>query len=559
MDKLLHHYEHELNRLRQATRQYTQDHPDIAAALELGPDGSTDPEVERLLQSVALLNASTRQSIENVHSDFHKSLLHALQPFYLRPLPSCGIAQVDTSAGRHGGPGTVMRIPRGAVLRGGAWWYTTAYDIEIAPIVIAQVKFQSILDVPTNLRLPAASTSALCITLETVHAGTAFDAPGLSSLRIFVDGAPALRASLLDAILTRCLCVCIEAQGRWHVLPANPFRSAGFARTESLLPVSEGDQLPRVLAEYSSFPEKFDFIDLDMTALVRYAGSDCRRLTLYIVLPNSRTTPLRQTSPKNLLLACTPVINLSQQPAQTIKIDGHRSTYPVVPSVPGSEIYSIDEVALLTGSGVRKLPPFHGTDHSAVGPFWQLDEQEGCAIKLVDRNQQPVAMETGTISVHLTCMNEQVPRQPMRLVTHSGIGTFPVLLLRPPTLPRHFAEPGKLCETLYATDTSLTAIKELFQLHDCAQAEGLLRLSRKPATAWIKHPAGLIHMDGSEYTLTVDEAVLREHSMTTLAAVLAMVFAARTHENRFIQLCLMTRTEELLVRTGPHMGQLKIA
>jgi type VI secretion system protein ImpG len=280
---------------------------------------------------------------------------------------------------------------------------------------------------------------------------------------------------------------------------------------------------------------------------------------LYIVLPNSRTTPLRHTSLKNLLLACTPVINLSQQPAHAIKVDGNSNTYPVVPTVPGSEIYGIDEVALLTGSGVRKVPPFHGTDHSAAGPFWQLDEQEGCAIKLVDRNQQPVPIETGTINVLLTCMNEQVSRQPMPLVTQSGIGTFPILLLRVPTLPRHFAEPGKLCEALYATDTSLAAIKELFQLHDCVQAQGFLQLSRKPATAWIKHPAGLIHMDGSEYTLTVDEAALRERSMTTLTAVLAMAFAARTHENRFIQFCLMTRTEELLVRTGPHLGQLKIA
>jgi type VI secretion system protein ImpG len=322
---------------------------------------------------------------------------------------------------------------------------------------------------------------------------------------------------------------------------------------------SGGDQLPRVLAEYSYFPEKFAFVELDMPALIRCAGVHCKQLTLYIVLPNYQATQLRQTSPKNLRLSCAPVINLAQQPAQATKVDGVRDAYQVVPSVPGSDIYSIDKVALLTASGARILPPFHGTDHSAAGPFWQLDEQEGCAIKLVDRNQQPATFDTGTIHVDLTCMNDQVPRQSIRLATQSSIGTFPISLARAPTLPRRFAEPGKLCAALYAVDTSLTTIKELFKLHDCAQAEAFLHLSHKPATAWIKHPGGLIHMDGNEYTLMVDEAALRDHSMSTLAAILAMVLAARTYENRFIQLCLVTQDAGLLLRTGPHIGQRKIA
>lgn len=88
MEKLLHHYEQELVRLREATRRYAEAHPNTAEALELGPDASTDPEVERLLQSVALLNAATQKMIEDGRSEFHRALLQTLQPHYLRKLPA---------------------------------------------------------------------------------------------------------------------------------------------------------------------------------------------------------------------------------------------------------------------------------------------------------------------------------------------------------------------------------------------------------------------------------------------------------------------------------------
>ena len=39
MDKLLHHYERELGRLREATRRYAEAHPNTAAALELAGEG----------------------------------------------------------------------------------------------------------------------------------------------------------------------------------------------------------------------------------------------------------------------------------------------------------------------------------------------------------------------------------------------------------------------------------------------------------------------------------------------------------------------------------------
>ena len=211
MDKLLHHYERELSRLREATRQYAAKHPDTAAALELGRDASTDPEVERLLQSVALLNAATQQLIEDGRDEFHKALLQTFQPHYLQPLPACGIASIDTSKATANEISTVTRMPRGTVLRSGTNRFTTTSDTFIAPLAIAGASFHPTLDLPPSLRLPGDATCALSIAIETTSNNASFDQPPLARLRVHVHAEPALRAALLDAILMNSLCTCINA------------------------------------------------------------------------------------------------------------------------------------------------------------------------------------------------------------------------------------------------------------------------------------------------------------------------------------------------------------
>lgn len=79
MDKLLQHYEQEIDRLRRAARQYAETHPLTPDALAPGADESTDHEAERLLQSAAMLNASMQECIEANQCEFRQALLQSLQ------------------------------------------------------------------------------------------------------------------------------------------------------------------------------------------------------------------------------------------------------------------------------------------------------------------------------------------------------------------------------------------------------------------------------------------------------------------------------------------------
>ena len=74
-EDLLNYYDKELSHLRAQARRFAEAHPKVAGRLRLGPDGSEDPHVERLLQGFAYLTAGLRQKLDG---EFPVKLLHSV-------------------------------------------------------------------------------------------------------------------------------------------------------------------------------------------------------------------------------------------------------------------------------------------------------------------------------------------------------------------------------------------------------------------------------------------------------------------------------------------------
>jgi len=62
MEELLPYFERELVYLNTVGRELAHQYPRLAAELGLGPEGSEDPHIRRLIQACALLNARTAKS-----------------------------------------------------------------------------------------------------------------------------------------------------------------------------------------------------------------------------------------------------------------------------------------------------------------------------------------------------------------------------------------------------------------------------------------------------------------------------------------------------------------
>src|SRR6266404_676256 len=101
-ETLYSYYERELLFIRQLSQDFARQYPGAAGRLLLEPsDGrSTDPHVERLIESFALLTGRIQHKLDDEFPELTDALLSVLYPHYLAPIQSMSILQFDLDPGR---------------------------------------------------------------------------------------------------------------------------------------------------------------------------------------------------------------------------------------------------------------------------------------------------------------------------------------------------------------------------------------------------------------------------------------------------------------------------
>jgi len=611
MEKLLPYFERELSMLRRAGAEFAGRYPKLAGSLQMRGDTSTDPHVERLIQASAFLNARVAKLLDDGYANFTEALLGMLYPHYLRPIPSCSIAHVDHGGAKAAAIGEVSVLPRGAALTstgGGAvaCRFRSAYDVTIAPVAISAAGFEPHIQAPSTLALPPEAGSAIRISIDSTIAGRGLDAIGLKTLRVFLDGEASLRATLRDAIFMHTARACVEADGKWRMLKRIPIAPVGYADDEALLPAAPSEHSAyRLLSEFFAFPDKFDFIDIDLAALLAAAPKGSTRVTLRLALAGIRPDApaariLRALTKDNLVLGCTPIINLFAQPATPIRVTHERSSYPLMPDeMPGGgcEIYSIDSVQLLhktaQGNAITEFFPYyslrHGEASSRKGHYW-LAHRDGktvstgheFSLSLVDRELTKLRLEEGTASVRVTCTNRNLPHglalgQPGGdLRTESATAGLPIRMLRRPTVSHHLTSEGGRQWGLIAhlslnhrslTQSGLPALTAMLQLYTHPddpvaqrQIDGITALRYFPATAWLRQKKGNAYLRGIEVRVTLDEQAYAGSGIYGFVQMLDHLFALHVHLNSFTQLVIMSHSSgKEMLRCPPRNGALALA
>ena len=619
MEKLLPYYEQELRLLRRAGAEFALRYPKLAGSLQLHGESCADPHVERLLQGTALLNARTAKLLDDGHARFTEALLGMLYPHLLRPMPACAIARVDGSGARPNQITGVTTLPRGTAMKSlgrGAITcrFRTAYDVTIAPVVLTDVAFEPYFQPPPALApalaasLPADAGAAIRITIESSATGRALAALALPTLRLFMDGEASLRAALRDTLFMRVACACVDDGKHWHILPCSPIRPVGFAEEDALLPAASSEhQAYRLLGEYFAFPEKFDFLDLDLAALLAPLSPSCTRVTLHLALAGVRTdeapaSMLRMLGADNLLQGCTPVVNLFVHAATPIRLTGQRSSYPLAPDeLPGHacDIYSIDSVQVLRkapgGSTVTEFYPYyalrHGEEAHRGACYWlaQRDEDRAAggaghdtSLLIVDRDGVARQAGDGSASVRMTCTNRNLPhelpygRTGGDLVTEAATDGLPIRLLHRPTLSYRPSTGQRHQWALVAhlalnhrslTQDGLPALKTMLRLYaqqDSSIAErqidGMVALAHRPAMTWVREAGGAAYLRGVEVRVTLDEAAYAGTGIHVFAQLLDHLLGLHVHLNAFTQLVLLSHPgEKELMRCLPRNGALTLA
>ncbi|EDT05144.1 type VI secretion protein, VC_A0110 family [Burkholderia ambifaria IOP40-10] len=387
MDNLLPHYEYEVGLLLRGVAEFARRYPKIGARLGIA-NGQGDLHVDRMIQTFALLAARVDAKLEDTYPEFTESLLEILYPQYLRTVPACAIAQFDPTNlfGQLTAPFTMQR---GTLLDANAapCRFQTTYDVTLAPLRVHSARFAPATMVPAAVRLPANVSAILSIAFASATPTETFDdAIPSGAVRIHLAGDRARVAALADALQLHASAAFVEVDqsGRWAALSKIPIESVGFGENERLLPkesTSTSDAF-QTLIESFAFPEKFDFVDIDLGRMRRAPRApEARQMTLHLAIRDAPTgsvaaQALRDLDATSFKLFCTPVVNLFKRDATPIQLMTTDRAHPVTPEPLETgtplDVYSIDAVHLgdRTQSELEKgMPSSAAVSRTTVLPY----------------------------------------------------------------------------------------------------------------------------------------------------------------------------------------------
>ena len=573
-DELLEYYQRELHYLRHAGADFARSYPKVAARLQLGPEGTPDPHVERLIEAFAFLTARVQRTIDGEFPRLTEALLDTLHPQLSAPIPAMAVARFAAAEPPAAGAILPRGLPVAATTEDGlrcrfrTCYATTLWPVHLEmPDHVASDRW-SFLD-----RERAASVVRLPI--RALPGG--MKAMGGAVLRLFLGGAPGPALRLADTLIADCDRVAFVGEGGGRViLPAKDvLRQVGFEDDEALLPETrQGHPAYRLLQEYLNFPEKFRFLDLTLPTIEQLAELETGGSLEVLFLLRSAARGGLSLSQDSFQLGCTPVINLFPHGADPIRLDYRRSEYRVVPDAQLERVTEIHSIVAVTGNsplGERRIEyaPYFSIDHRREQDlpecFWlarrlptDREEVRGTDtwLSFVDLTLRQASPPDQTILVQTLCTNrllaEQLPVGAVLEPEQPASGAIGALISSP-TTPRPAPAPGstpwRLVSQLSLNHLSLTdgpgalgALQEILRLHapelDPAaeqQIQGLRDLSCRRLVRRVGEGVRTAPVSGLAIDLRVDERHFAGGSALLMASVLERFFSLYVSLNTFTE------------------------
>ena len=600
-EELVPYYNRELSYIRRLGAEFAQAHPKIASRLVLGPHGTEDPHVERLIEAFAYLNARIRHKLDDDFPEITDAMLGVVYPHYQVPVPSMAVVQFVLDRGQADLVGGYA-IPRESALEadwpdGDPCRFRTCYPVTLFPIEVASASLTGRPYAAPPVAGASDAVAVLRIQLQCYSKDVAFSQLAAGSLQFYLNGQSQHVFPLYELLLNNTLAVAVASSPRDPqpaVLPPQSVRPVGFERDEGMLPYAARSFLGyRLLTEYFTFPQKFLFFEL--AGLGPKVLKPTGTLELFFYLNRSTLDLEQNVSADTFRLGCTPIVNLYRRRAEPIALTQTETEYRVVPDARhplAGEIYSIDRVAATSPEGEQvEFQPFYSFKHAAAREgqkaFWHATRRPAAEpgakgdrgtevwLSLVDLGFSPAAPPQWTLDVETTCLDRDRPSrlpfgegQPvLRLTKGAPLSriaclTRPTATLRPAL--KHEAL-WRLVSHLSLNHLSLAdsqegadALREILKLYDFADSaetramiDGLLSVrTRRVVGRSAGEPRGGF-CRGLEVTVLFDEERFTGSGVFLFACVLERFLGLYCSINSFSKLIATTNKREGELRRWP--------
>ncbi|EPJ84115.1 hypothetical protein CFII64_14897 [Pseudomonas sp. CFII64] len=586
------YYQSELTALRQMGRTFSERNPALAPFL--GQSGR-DPDVERLLEGVAFLTGRLRQKLDDEWPELTHSLMQLLWPNYMRPLPSFSIVQFQPLD--QAGP--AVHIERQTPINsekveGVNCRFRTCFATEVQPLELSDLNY--------SVQGEGALLSLQLTLKGSGHLGQLT----LDRLRLHFAGERYISQTLYLNMLRNLGSIEVVLLDAEHKplkpdgdsvtsfkLQATDVEPVGFADDHALIPYPLNTfRGYRYLQEYFALQDKFLFVDVKGLEPISAMPEDMLKQSVgfelrFTIKKNAiqRARPARD----NIRLYCTPVVNLFNEDALPIRLDGKQDEYLLLPSRFEQKhcgVYSIESVIgrEQTHGGERHYVPFESFKHDPsfdvlqASPYYSVRQRSSLShsgldtylsfdIRHCDRQE--------ALSIDLVCTNQNLP---LRLrdgdICISGEGAPETAGFRNITAcTPHYAPPltenflWKLISNMslnYLSLENVDALKVILETYDFPQYydRNAASVTRKMLGGLksIRHVAtdrlfGGLPLRGVRTELMIDsEQFICEGDVFVFSSVLNEFFALYTSLNSFHELRVKTIKGEVYAWT-PRMGQ----
>jgi type VI secretion system protein ImpG len=579
---LLRYYLDELSYLRQMGRSFAERYPKVAGRLELSPDACADPQVERMIESFAVLSARIRRQMDSEFPEITSSLLGVLYPHLVNPVPSMSIARFDVDPDQ-GKITTGYEIPKGSPLFAQTTTdllcrFRTCYPVTLWPLEVVHAAIES----PAQFDfLDTAGQVSAVLRIKLEVQGATLPELALTRLRFHIAGDASLTGRVYELLFGHLYRIAILPEGAKEpvYLPNSALSPVGFATEDGVIP-DPSNSLPsyRLLQEFFVFREKFHFFDLGNL------GSHQSNKTLDILILLNRLPRKRLAIDRNtFVLGCTPIVNLYSRTTEPVRLDHRNHEYRLVADMrreQTTEIHSILSVSASSNALEPTIPvePFYSFRHRSGAreqkAFWHTRRVPASRadmpgtdllISFLDLDFNPHLPPNQTLYAHTLCTNRYLATQlpaGARLQIEDAAPLSMISCLSQPTAPFYPPLGGatvwKLISNLSLNYLSLTddsaglaGLRELLRLYSFSdqpssdqQVQGITAMNCKRVVRHVGDEAWRGFCQGTEVNLTFDESLYPAGDAFLFGAVLNQFLALYASVNSFTQLVIRSEQRE---------------
>lgn len=412
-DQFLNFYNAELSYLRKSGDHFSRIHPKTAGHLRMDRQGADDPLVSRILESFAFLTAKCQSQISQDFESLAHSMLSLLLPNALLPTPSMTMVQFMPEVGLD----EVKKVSSGTLLETTALVsdlcrFTTAFDVDVAPLSIKTSRLFPISDLPDSLEAPRCARAFFKIQIQSFTGEFSQDTLPEKKIRLMLNAHKQYANSLYGYLMNYQAGALMVWEGdkeglSFYPVPEAMFKEVGFAYNDLLLPAKKYPFKPfQVFSEFCYFPSKYRFFDVTHFSelAVNVPGKTCE---YYVFLSEYKEKYTQRFQSDLFQLGCTPVVNIFPSQSKPLHLTAHQIDYPLESgedmSKAGLEIYDVSSVLGWQSTGTRV--PFqknHGETYSTSTNkskfYWETVRKEMWEFGELDLNGQEVLLRINASS-----------------------------------------------------------------------------------------------------------------------------------------------------------------